>query len=319
MDKKQKVLIIKTGYSEFLDKESNSRKVSLGDVLRTTPLLHLYKNDDVTWISDKEAFPLLEDNPYIDRLLPLDFTTAMNLLEEEDFDTIINLEKNHDICKFVNRLYSWRKYGFRYDKKTESSQAYDRAFEVLAVSSDPNSKKENERNTSDLLFEMVGEKWDGEEYILGYKPKSTEIYDIGINTLVGQKWPTKAWPIENWDILEGKLIKDGFKVTRQDKQNKEVLKNIHKYIDWINSCRTIITNDSLGLHLGISLKKKVLGLFGPTPNKEVQFYGRGREILPNPSPKCMPCFKGECERGRNCMEDIAVEKVYDEIKNYLLK
>ena len=39
-----KVLIIKTGYSEFLDNGDESRKVSLGDVLRTTPLLHVYKN-----------------------------------------------------------------------------------------------------------------------------------------------------------------------------------------------------------------------------------------------------------------------------------
>src|SRR3989344_103664 len=97
--RKEKILIIKTGYSEFLDKEANLRKVSLGDVLRTTPLLHLYKNDYVTWVSDREAFPLLENNPYINRLLPLDFTTAMHLLDEEEFDTVINLEKNYDICK----------------------------------------------------------------------------------------------------------------------------------------------------------------------------------------------------------------------------
>lgn len=39
----EKILIITTGYSEILDMESDSRTVSFGDVLKTTPLLHVYK------------------------------------------------------------------------------------------------------------------------------------------------------------------------------------------------------------------------------------------------------------------------------------
>jgi len=309
---KNKVLIIKTGYSEVLDDENNSRKVSLGDVLRTTPLLHLYRDDYVTWVGDEQAFPLLENNPYINRLIPLDFTNSMHLLDEY-FDTIINLEKNHDICKFSSRLDAWRRFGFRLDRKSGLVHAYDRAFEVLAVSSDPISKKENKRTTQELLFEMVGGKWEGEEYILGYVPTTREKYDIGLNTLVGQKWPTKAWPDEYWDLLEEKLTKDGLKISRQDKQPLEVLEDLRKYIDWINSCNTIVSNDSLGLHLGIVLKKRVLGMFGPTPDKEVHFYGRGKAIHPEPIPPCLPCFEPICARGRHCMDDIFVGKVYGEI------
>ena len=90
--KNHKILIIKTGYSEILDSESNSRKVSLGDVLRTTPILHLFKNDKVTWVTDAEARPLLEHNPLIHRLMFYDFTIR-DQLSAEKFDTIINLEK----------------------------------------------------------------------------------------------------------------------------------------------------------------------------------------------------------------------------------
>jgi len=318
MEKKQKILIIKTGYSEFLDRESDSRNVSLGDILRITPLLHLYKNDDVTWVSDKYAFPLLKENPYINRLIHLDWITAEQLKSEE-FDTVINLEKIPGICALSDNIRARRsRYGFTFDSQKGKAEAYDRATEVLSVSSDPIIKKENIRTFQDLLFEIVGAKWNGEGYVLGYKPKKIGEYEIGLNTKVGLKWPTKTWPFENWDKLEKILEQEGFKITRQDKQDSKVLKNIYDYMDWINSCNALITSDSLGLHLGLALDKKVLVLFGPTPSKEIYFYGKGKAILPEIIPECLPCFKGICEMGRNCMQDITVERVYGEVKRCIL-
>lgn len=314
--KKEKILIIKPGYSEFLDYDINSREVSLGDVLRTTPLLHIYKKDHVTWVTDKEAFPLLENNPFIDRLLPFDWIIAEQLKSEE-FDKVINLEKVSGICALSYNIHDRKgRYGFVLNSQTGKAEAYDRAFEVLAVSSDSKEKKRNQKTTQELLFRMVGEKWKEEEYILGYKPKTKEKYDIGLNTKIGQKWPTKSWDIKNWDKLEKRLIKEGYNVSRQDKQ-KNISENLYKYMGWINLCKTIITNDSLGLHLGIALKKNVFGLFGSTPYKEVYLYGRGKAILPNPIPECMPCFKGVCERGKNCIEDISAERVYNEVIEFL--
>ena len=88
-------------------------------------------------------------------------------------------------------------------------------------------------------------------------------------------------------------------------------------MDCLNSCEIIISNDSLGMHLGMALKKTVLGLFGATPHKEVFFYNNGKAILPEPIPNCLPCGKGICERGKNCIEDITPEKVFEEIKRFI--
>jgi len=314
MEKKEKVLIIKTGYSEFLESEKNSRKISYGDVLRVTPLLHLYKNDHITWVTDRKAFPLLERNPYIDRLLDYDLTTTLQL-ESEEFDIIINLEKVPGICALSDKIRARKaRYGFTFNTQTGRAEALDKAIEALAISSNPELKKANNKVYMEHLFEMVGREWKKEELILGYQPKSEEIYDIGLNVYVGEKWPTKLWSKGYWDKLEEILKENGFKVSRQDKQGPEVLENLYGYIDWINSCKLIISGDSLGMHLGIALRKKVLGLFGPTPHKEVYFHGRGKAILPELPPNCMPCFKSVCERGRNCMEDISVEGVYEEAK-----
>ncbi len=311
-----KILIIKTGYSEFLEQEIDSRRVSLGDVFRSTVLLNLYKNEHVTWVTDKKASFLLEDNPFINRLVHLDWIAAEHL-KKERFDTIINLEKVPGIGALVENISSVRNFGFRFDPNEKVSKPYDHAFNVLSVSSDPILKKSNRKTAQELLFEMVKEKWKGEEYILGYKPQTKEVYDVALNILVGQKWPTKLWPSDNWDKLELMLKSNGFSVTRQDKQGSEIFESMNKYIDWINQSKLVVSNDSLGLHLALALKKKVLGLFGPTPDKEVYFYGRGKAILPEPYPDCAPCFKPKCEKEKNCMEDISPERVYTEVCNLL--
>lgn len=318
MSTQEKILIIKAGYSEILDKESNSRKVSLGDVLRTTPILHAYRGHNITWVTDPSAFPLLEQNPKIDRLIPYDLTTILQL-ESEEFDSVINLEKIPGICALSDKIKAWKKYGFRFDTRTGKAKAHDKASDTLTLSSDSTLKRKNKKTAQELLFEMIGKNWNGEEYILGYLPKKTGSWDICLNTQVGQKWPTKQWPLSSWAKLEKDLINSGLKVTRQDtygKKHPKILKDLYAYMDWLNSAKVIVSNDSLGLHLGIAMQKKVIGLFGATPSNEVYFYNRGEAILPKKIPDCLPCLEGICNRGRNCMLDISVSKVYNKIKEY---
>jgi heptosyltransferase-2 len=313
----QKILIIKAGYSEIQDKDENPRQASLGDVLRTTPLLHLYKNNYVTWLTDSKAIPLLKDNSYITKLIMYDFITSSQL-ESEEFDIVINLEKVPDICKLSNKITAGKKFGFRFNEDSKKIEACDKDFYVLTIpeKSYQNLKPEWKNKTlQELLFEIVGEKWNGEEYVLGYKSNSEEKHDVLFNQI--EKWPTKKWSVKNWDNLEEKLVQDGLKVTRQDRQNPLILQNIDEYINWINSAKVVVSTDSLGLHLALALKKKVLGLFGPTPYKETYFYGRGKAILPKPIPECFGCFKAKCERERVCMEDIQPEKVYKHIREYI--
>ena len=69
---------------------------------------------------------------------------------------------------------------------------------------------------------------------------------------------------------------------------------LYKYIDWIASGETIISNDSLGMHLGIALGKKIIGLFGPTSSSEVYFYGKGIALKPNHNLQCIPCMNPKC-------------------------
>ncbi|MDP1729516.1 MAG: glycosyltransferase family 9 protein [archaeon] len=319
--KSQKVLIIKTGYTEILEGIKDSRITSLGDVLRTTAILHKYPNSQITWLTSDEAIPLLTENPHINRLLTLDFITAMQLRKEE-YDKVINFEKVPGICVLADEIRARKShYGFTFNSQTGEAEPLERGEEVHAVSFDPERKKQNQRTFQELMFEMVGEKFNSEELILGYKPRTEIKYDLGFNTLAGTKWPTKQWSFENWDKLE-KLIGNTFSITRQDEINEEGkrvnrFEGLYNYMDWINSCRTVVSNDSLGLHLALALKKNVVGLFGPTSNLEVCFYNLGEAIMPNEKQECLPCYKPKCSRGESCIDDISPEKVYEAIgRNY---
>lgn len=311
----QKVLIIKTGYTEVLDGIRDSRVTSLGDVLRTTALLHKYKENNVTWLTSEEAVPLLAKNPLISRILTLDFITAMQL-QREEFDKVINLEKVPGICVLADEIRARKShYGFTFNSQTGEAESLEMGEDVHAVSFDPKRKKENQRTVQELMFEMVGEKFNGEEFILGYKPKTEVKYDIGFNTLAGSKWPTKQWAFENWDKLE-KLIGNEFSITRQDKQGEEIKNNLYAYMDWLNSCKIVVSNDSLGLHLALAMKKRVVGLFGPTSSSEVYFYNRGEAVMPELDYECIPCNEPKCLKGDrdSCINNLLPEKVYQIIK-----
>ncbi|OHB36341.1 MAG: hypothetical protein A2Y09_04080 [Planctomycetes bacterium GWA2_39_15] len=305
---KEKVLIIKLGYSETLDGEIGMI-TSLGDVLRSTVLLHLYKGAHVTWLVDENAFPLLRGNPFIHRILSYNITSILQL-QSERFDTVINLEKVPGLCAFSDSLNAWRRYGFRFDPENGVALAYDGSQHVLEICMDPEYKKKTQKYWEEILFEMVGAKWQGESSLLGYKPKSSVIYDIGFNYDVGKKWPNKAWPMEYWKELE-RLIGNKFTISWQ-----QGLKDIEEYFEWINSCRIIVTNDSLGIHIAYALNKKIIALFGPTLEAEM-YIPDGIKLVPRVDYNCIPCLKPRCIQSKSCMNYIEPKLVFETIQNII--
>lgn len=304
-----KVLIIKLGYSETLDKEI-SATTSLGDVLRTTVILHFFKKDHVSWLVDEKAFPLLECNPNIQRILIYNLETVLQL-QRERFDTVINLEKVPGLCALADSINAWRRFGFRFDEVRGKAQSYDAAEKVLSLCLHLEEKRKSKRYWQEALAEMIDKKWGKEKYILGYNPRNKINFDIGFNWAAGGKWKNKSWPKEYWQELEG-LIKNKYSISWQ-----RGLDNLYDYMDWINSCRLILTNDSLGMHLAIALGKKTIALFGPSSSKEVYLYGLGKILTPKVSYSCVPCLKKECHQKKHCMCFITPNKIKNEIERAL--
>jgi len=303
-----KILIIKLGYSETLDSEI-TRIPSLGDVLRTTPILwalrEKYKDSHITWLVDAQAEALLHGNHLIDRVMIWDEFVPFQLMKEK-FDVLINLEKIAGVCALADMIDAWVKYGFRFDSINGTYHAYERGLDFIHYIE--NKKKVNDSRDcwQKVLIEMMGTKWKGQEYIIGYKPKSKISYDFGLNYMVGSKWPNKAMPTKKWESLEKELKLLGYKVSWQQGSD-----NLCEYMDWIHSCRTIISNDSLGIHLALAFKKSIIGLFGPTNPQEIFDYGNIKVIHSNQKCDHMPCYSPRCITKLNCIEKIDVGQIVE--------
>lgn len=306
-----KILIIKLGYSETLDPEIG-RIPSLGDVLRTTPILRAlkekYPDSHITWLVTEHAEQLLLGNEFLDRILVWDGFVPFQLMKEK-FDVLINLEKIAGVCALADMIDAWMKYGFRFDTNTGAYHGYEKGLDFISYIECKKSDK-TKGYWQQVLIQMLGVPWKQQEYVLGYKSKTLETVDFGFNYEVGSKWPYKSLPMDTWKELEGRLNNRGYSVSWQQGN-----KNLYEYMDWINSCRVLITNDSLGLHLAFALGKKVVGMFGPTDPKEVYFYNGCRIIQSKARCEHMPCGMPKCQSGLYCMIHIGV----DEIENAALE
>ncbi len=308
----KKVLIIKLGYSETLD-GLFGLTTSLGDVLRTTVILHFFKGNHISWLVDAKANPLLENNKYINRILIYNSNT-INELKKEKFDIVINLEKMPQFCSFSDSLVAAKRFGFSSDNSACSKNHHPQGTKrLIQLIQDLNKKKKNKDCWQKVLCDVLGENWDGQEYVLGYNPNSEIKFDIGFNWTTGSKWTNKAWPRNYWDKLEN-LIKDRYSISWQ-----QGMESIHEYVDWVNSCRLIVTADTLGLHIGLALKKKIVALFGPSSYREMYFYNRGSVLLPQSPYECVPCLKPHCDKIRQCMEYIFPERVKEQIEDEFKK
>ncbi len=275
----RKILIIKTGYTETLCNEPYKEgNVSLGDVLRTTALLHLYKNDDVTWLTDTKAVPLLANNSYIKRILEFSVSAVLQL-EYEYYDVVVNLEKNPGICALASRIHCQDRFGFSFNTTTGEAWAYNNALQALYVAKDDQVKRTNDMCWLEHLYELVGSVWDGEGYVLGYVPQEPPPAAIvGMNWHVGSKFGEKGW--NGWDALTLDLRTDGITYSRQPHPDNfypltDLRHPLERYMDWISAHAVLVTCDSLGLHLAMAMGKCVVGLFGPTPAKEIHPYAKG--------------------------------------------
>lgn len=306
--KNTKILIIKLGYSETLDSEIG-KVPSLGDVLRTTSILwalkEKYPDSCITWLADKQGGPILYGNPLLDRVLIWDDFVPFQLMKEK-FDILINLEKIPGVCALADMIEAWVKYGFRFESSNGTYHGYEKGLKFIDYINEKKKKNGTNGYWQQLFIEMLGIQWKEQEYIIGYTPKTEKRFDIGLNHIVGSKWPSKAVPIKYWKILEEELTKRGYAVSWQ-----KGLKDLYEYMDWINSCRLIISTDSLGLHMAFAFKKKVIGLFGPTDPEEIYFYHKGEAIVAESDCPHLPCYFPACKNNLDCMNTINIGKIIE--------
>ncbi len=292
---------------------------SIGDVLRTTPLLYGLKNkymdSQITWLTNSESFTALDGNSFIDRLLIFNLDSVLRL-QLEEFDIAINLDKERSAASLVGTVKAKEKFGYGLSKEGNLYPLNKEAeYDFILGLSDELKFRTNRKSYQEIIFETAGLSFNKEEYIINldnsqnsFKKSFLEkyaLYDydikIGLNTGCGSVFPFKKWPVSGFveliyilaSKLNAKILLLGGR--NEEVRNKEILErvstkvlntgcsnNLKEFISIIDCCDFVVSADTLAMHLAIALKKKVVALFGPTCAQEVDLYGRGIKMI---SPK----------------------------------
>ena len=195
-----KILIIKLG--------------AIGDVIRTTPLLHRlreeYPRAFITWLTCPPTYcRAWWTGKWASRS-----RTSSRLLSQE-FDLLVNLDKDLEAVGIANQVNAKAKKGFMMvDGKCRNidEASYDKY--LTGLWDDVN--KANTKSYPEEIFEICGYKFAGEKYILEL-PIEKPDFDIpegarvvGLNTGCGGRWVTRLWEDNRWAELAGKLKEAGY-------------------------------------------------------------------------------------------------------------
>ncbi len=335
----KRILIIKLG--------------SIGDVLRTTPLLYGLKNkypeSHITWLADSESASVLDRNNLINRLLSYNFNSVLKL-QVEEFDIVINLDKEKGVASLAELIKAKEKSGYGISKEGSLYPLNKEAEYGFSLGlSDELKFRINRKSYQEIIFETAGLTFNNEEYILNLDENQKRFRDnflnkynlneddfkIGLNTGCGSIFPYKKWTVNGFveliDMLNTKLnakillLRGGSERAR----NLEIIErtasriidtgsdnNLKEFIALISCCDVVVTADTLALHIAIALKKKVVVFFGPTCSQEIELYGRGRKIVSKK--ECAPCYKKECSEATTCMDLISAEEVFSAVWDFVI-
>jgi len=284
----KRILIIKTG--------------AAGDVLRTTPLLHPFRESSIDWFVASENEDLINKSQ-VNKVL----TSPSQLSNSIEYDFVISLEDDTDLIRELLPKVKYKKvFGAFLDSDDSINYTGDSApwFDLGLLSryglkAADKHKLENRRSYQEIIFDGLGIPFRGERYVLpGNLPTSVLRGDIAVAPKAGFRWPNKNW--YGYDQLISLL---------ERKYRVNVLplrKSMLEHIADIQNHSLVICNDSLPMHIALGLEKACVSLFTCTSPWEIYDYGILTKIV---SPLIQDFFYAR-ELNRKVIESISVDTVY---------
>lgn len=325
---------------------------AMGDVLMTTAQLPAIKRkfpeSTIYWVTLKNALGLLENNPYIDRVLPFDAETFL-ILSELEFDIVMNVDKSVRSGALTMQVNAKEKLGFGINKNGKIIPLNEGAEYNYKLGMDDNLKfKVNQRTGQDYLAETFNLDYRRDDYTFQFKEEELDFIEqykkgiginpedeiIGFNTGCSLLFPNKKMTIDQHAVLiENFLSYNRFKIMLlggpEDEErnniiaglfpnqiiNTPVKDGVRRGACYESIPKLIITGDSFGMHLAIALQKFVIAWFGLSCWTEIDLYDRGVKIFPD-GLFCAPCWKKVCPYNLECIQMIDLEQIVKETVDY---
>jgi len=303
---------------------------ALGDVVRTTPLVHKireeYPSFEIWWITLSPK--ILPES--IDKVF--DYSPqSIEILKNTKFEKLICLDKDMEACALASAIDARQKLGYHL-KDGRPAPIDEKGVHKFLTGLFDDVNKANTKSYPEEIFEICGWQFNGEEYLLEYEssltwdlPSDKKI--IGLNTGCGDRWVSRLWPDKNWIELIKYLQEAGYHPLllggKQEHEKNVTLQSatgadykgffsLQDFMGLMDKCDVIVSAVTMAMHIAVGLKKPLIlmnNIFNP---HEFELYGRGEIVSPDKVCHCY--FSSRCTNGDYfCLDYLPAKKIFDAI------
>ncbi len=332
----------------------------IGDIVLTTPVIRAvrkrFPNSYIAYLADKNAISLLENNPYLDELIPFDFSwnlreqiNFIKSLRAKKFDLVIDLFGNprSAILSFLSGAetriggeFGWRKYLYTHPipRSKERKNAIKFHLDYLKpIGITPDEPLSDEDMKTEIFLNNDEKRW-AKDYL---KSKGIDFNKKIVGIHPGATWPAKMWHKENFAELADRIalkLNANVIITHSEKETELAIevfnltsrKNIflldalslRQLASVLSLLDLYISNDCGPMHISVAVETKTIGIFGPG-EEDIWFpypNSKGHKAL-RVDVECHPCHLNFCNReGKDymkCMKLLTVDMVFDEVTKLL--
>jgi heptosyltransferase-1 len=255
------------------------RLSALGDIIHTLPAVTTLKRSfpdrKLAWLVAPRWIPLLEGNPYIDEIIPLDRRNIPHMIDTFRRLRALNAGLAFDFQGLFQSALAGRLagpkalYGFA---KTVAREP----FAALLYTHSIPVKGPHRIERAVQLAEAAGARCPTfEAWIPPGKPEGELPNEPFVLTSPFAGWAGKEWPLEAYDQVGARLAREGLRLVANVPAQKvpELAGASHicvhtsslpGLIDATRRATAVLGLDSGPLHLAAALGKAGVGLYGPT-------------------------------------------------------
>ena len=317
---------------------------AIGDVLRTTSILHAikgkYPKSHISWLTKIASKDIFKNNQLVDNLLFFEDHDLFSRLSTEVFDLLLNPDTSPSSAAIAATANTKEHRGYILNHLGKVIPIDNMGNEWLEMGAFDQLKKANLKSYQQIIHEILNLDYKKGEIIINLDENETEFrnrfykdnhldefdFIIGINTGASHRWRFKQWRYEGYKELISIISKRGdtgilLYGGNEEKEMNQKLKvkfsnvidtgsknSLREFFALTDLCDIMITGDTMALHAATALKKKVICLFGPTSSNEIDDYGRIKKVIPNMD--CLVCYKQDCDFIPNCMDLISSDMIY---------
>ncbi|WP_371363063.1 Lipopolysaccharide heptosyltransferase 1 [Sporomusa rhizae] len=323
---------------------------AIGDVIHALPVASALKQQfpeaRITWVVEKPAYDILHNNPYIDEIIifnKVNFKTVAGFIKNAPGFTTALRQHRFDLAIDLQGLFKSAAIAFL--SGASKRLVYCNARELSHLVSKQICGPNQDGHVVDRYLDVVralGCLADNPEFVIHITNKEAELAVAKLKQagmeidrpyivlIPGTNWPNKCWPTKHFAQLADKLYDENIipvivgspadtalardiiaktKIPPVDLTGKTSLKEL-SYI--LKNAQKVVAGDTGPMHLAAALQTPVIALFGPTDPKRNGPYGTGHLVLTT-NHSCQGCWQRQCPEGRDCLDNIEVNEVFEAV------